>query len=170
MANNYRQASFVIPNLTAVEEEWLRADLAARDADTDDPINFAWSFHDDENRYLWLRDAGEWIDTDQVSALCCAFLKKHRPCDTLGFTYADTCSKPRVGEFSGGAVLCSARGARVLDAGDWLARGAWAGRQGRPAGRSAARQARGVRRTARGARRPRRPEEVIRWAVRREAG
>lgn len=31
MANNYRQASFVVEDLTAAEEKWLRAELGRLD-------------------------------------------------------------------------------------------------------------------------------------------
>jgi hypothetical protein len=34
--------------------------------------------------------------------------------------WADTCSKPRVGEFSGGGVFVTAAGVRFLTPQDWL--------------------------------------------------
>ena len=36
------------------------------------------------------------------------FLKKFRPADCWPLTYSETCSKPRVGEFGGGALFVTA--------------------------------------------------------------
>ena len=45
---------------------------------------------------------------DNVAWLVQKFLKKFRPDQCWSLTYAATCSKPRVGEFGGGAVFVTA--------------------------------------------------------------
>ena len=59
------------------------------------------------DKYLWLfcKDCG---DLEQVSQLVQKFLRQFRSGQSWSATYAVTCSKPRVGEFGGGAVVVTA--------------------------------------------------------------
>jgi hypothetical protein len=42
------------------------------------------------------------------------FIKDNRPSGYVAFTWADTCSKPRPGEFGGGAAFVSAKGIDIM--------------------------------------------------------
>ena len=58
-------------------------------------------------RHLWVY-AEESGNPDNVAWLVQKFLKKFRPDQCWSLTYATTCSKPRAGEFGGGAVFVTA--------------------------------------------------------------
>ena len=58
-------------------------------------------------QYLWLY-ADEYGNVEQIAVLMQQFLKQFRPSDYWLLTFAATCSKPRVGEFSGGGVFVTA--------------------------------------------------------------
>jgi hypothetical protein len=62
---------------------------------------------DGDNSYAWL-SAEEHGDVGRVAHLVQMFLKQFRPDQCWSLTYANTCSKLRVGEFSGGAVFVTA--------------------------------------------------------------
>jgi hypothetical protein len=82
---------------------------------------FEYSFADDQDtadgwgRHLWLH-AGEGGYVDGAAQLVRKFLKQFRPDQCWSLTYATTCSKPRVGEFGGGAVFVTADEIRWQDA------------------------------------------------------
>jgi hypothetical protein len=157
MADYYVQFSEILPQLTAVEEGWLRQqlemvyvfgartysesdlpdDLDETDADWSgyrawqgienlDPddaatLGFEYAFHDDHGppegwgRHLWLY-AEEYGEPQRVGDLVQKFLRQFRPDQSWSLTYAATCSKPRVGDFGGGAVFVTAEKIVVQDA------------------------------------------------------
>jgi hypothetical protein len=81
-----------------------------------DDLGFEYAFHDDTcesrstgwGRHLWFytESCG---NIDNVLHLVQKFLKKFRPDQCWSLSYAATCSKPRVGEFGGGAVFVTAK-------------------------------------------------------------
>jgi hypothetical protein len=101
--------------LADAEPEWSGVRFL-RDKDDYDPecdiLGFEYAFGDDQDtggwgRHLWLY-ADEHGDTSNVAHLVTKFLKEFRPDQCWSLTYATTCSKPRVGEFGGGAVFVTA--------------------------------------------------------------
>ena len=84
----------------------------ARDMSMEGP-GFAYSFDDDRDspngwqRHLWIRTCERGY-VDGAAQLVRKFLKKFRPDQCWSLTYATTCSKSRVGEFGGGAVVVTA--------------------------------------------------------------
>jgi hypothetical protein len=76
-------------------------------------VGFQYEFDDDRDsntnwgRHMWLY-AEEGAELDLVAHLVQKFLRKFRPKECWSLTYATTCSKPRVGEFGGGAVFVTA--------------------------------------------------------------
>jgi hypothetical protein len=83
--------------------------------------DFCWCFRDKQEhfrrgRHLWLYSEG-YGSIDQVVCLVRKFLKRFRPNDVWTLTYAATCSKPRVGEFGGGAVIVTAKRVTWHDSG-----------------------------------------------------
>jgi hypothetical protein len=77
-----------------------------------DVLGFEFSFHDDRDpggwgRHLWVyEEESGW--PDNFAWLVQKFLKKFRPGQCWSLSYAVTCSKPRVGEFGGGAAFVTA--------------------------------------------------------------
>jgi hypothetical protein len=86
---------------------------------------FVYSLDDDHDtlgngrRHLWIH-AGEWGYVDGAARLVRKFLKRFRPDQCWSLTYATVCSKPRVGEFGGGAVFVTADEIRWQDAYDFV--------------------------------------------------
>ena len=139
MADNWTQFSEVIPRLTLEEETWIhqqldseaKADEARRsqlawqpEDEADEVVNFEWSIKDDRDepdgwgRHLWLH-SDEGSNPRDVARFIQAFLKKFRPDQCFSLTWADTCSKSRVGEFSGGAMFVTAHGVEVCSPCEW---------------------------------------------------
>ncbi len=85
-----------------------------------DVRDFESAFQDEEDaRSLWLY-ADTHGNPEHVAWLIHKFLKRFRPNQCWSLTYANTCSKPRVGEFSGGAVFVTADEIQCQDAGDFV--------------------------------------------------
>jgi hypothetical protein len=89
--------------------------------------DFEWEFADDHDtpdgwgRHLWLH-SGEGGDLEAVAHLVQKFLRQFRPSDGWSLTYATWCSKPRVGDFGGGALFVTALEIRWQNAYDWVGR------------------------------------------------
>ncbi len=93
-----------------LEEQSGCADRLATEAD--ELLGFAFDFSDcepgnDGERELWLY-SDEHGDLNQVTQFVQKFLRRFRPDQSWTLTYAETCSKPRIGEFGGGAVVVRA--------------------------------------------------------------
>jgi len=124
MANNYLQFSAVLPGLTPEEAAWLetyleeKTEKAEKDGDEYFP-QFEYSSEGAETVDFWFR-AEESGDPSQVAEAVQAFFKHFEKKDTWSLTWAATCSKMRVDEFSGGAVVVTSEEARYLSAGSWV--------------------------------------------------
>lgn len=151
MANNYLQFSMSVPMKTQTEEEWCRASLTTlgdfllgTEADVEQLDNelssvvnearhkdwthqgFEWSISSAPDKAeqvaeLWLY-ADESGEPEQVAAFLRAYLMKFNPGGSLWFSWAYTCSKMRVNEFGGGAVVVTSRRVMFFDAQDWATR------------------------------------------------
>lgn len=144
MANNYLQFSEAISQLTEEERTWCEARLrhleevlpafdndgqnenSAPCAPEDEPylgrcyLGFQWSIDKERDGYcLWMY-AEESGDVEQVTLFAQEFLAKFRPYDYFTLTWAETCSKPRIGEFSGGAVFVTAKEMAWNGASSWI--------------------------------------------------
>jgi hypothetical protein len=120
-------------------EEAVPAELADKEADWSgvrflrgkpdhdaewDALGFEFDFHDDPDkggwgRHLWLYSE-VWGDVSNVGWLVQKFLKQFRPDQCWSLSYSATCSKPRVGEFGGGAVFVTADTIRWQNAYDFI--------------------------------------------------
>jgi hypothetical protein len=114
-------------DLDTADADWsgCRAwrDLEDGDPDDGETIGFACEFHDDHDtldgwgRHLWLHTEESGCP-ERAAQLVQKFLKEFRPQECWSLTYATTCSKPRVGEFAGGAVFVTADEIKWQDASD----------------------------------------------------
>jgi len=119
-------------------EDAVPADLADKEADWSgvrflrdkpdhdaewDVLDFEHGFYDDGDtgwgRHLWLYSEG-WGGVDDVAWLVQKFLNTFRPHQCWSLTYSTTCSRPRVGEFGGGAVFVTADAIRWQNAYDFI--------------------------------------------------
>ena len=145
MADNYLEFSEIIANLTGPEEAWLKEQLQPirvfdgkghraevvpflldkTDYDLEwDALGFEYRFHDDNDpggwgRHLWFYTE-DWGNADNVAWLVQKFLKQFRPQECWSLSYAATCSKPRIGEFGGGAVFVTADTIVWQNSGDFI--------------------------------------------------
>lgn len=150
MANNYLEFSEALEIKTEEEEKWLMKysepienieelidedgeideDLAEKyyeDLDYEDEIRDWGSFcvamegtFEDKNREAWIYSE-EYGDPYQVACLVKALFKKFGREDWWQLSWAEYCSKPRVGEFGGGAFVVTKDEIRWLNMGDWVA-------------------------------------------------
>jgi hypothetical protein len=129
MADNYLQFSERLDLATSKEVDWLRGQLE-EEPETGRP-QFLLDYPDPEEadscgfEYEFCEDPGDlhlWIYTEEsgtvehVAHLVQKFLKRFQPDQCWSLTYATTCSKPRAGEFGGGAVFVTADAIRWQDA------------------------------------------------------
>jgi hypothetical protein len=144
MANNYLQFSEQIESITPQQKKWItdylrnpeddpnyaQADgkidwdawaIDHRGVDADDWPGFDYSF-DDKDNTLWLH-GDEYGNIDHLQIFIQAYFKKFRPKGLFKLTYAETCSKPRLGEFGGGALVVTA------DQAIWWGAHAWVSEQ-----------------------------------------
>jgi hypothetical protein len=113
--------------LTNTEPDWSGIHFLRDKTDYDpdcDMLGFDYAFHEDHDpqgwgRHLWLY-AEECGNPDNVAWLVRKFLKQFRPKQCWSLTYAITCSKPRIGEFGGGAVFVTADEIKWQDAHDFV--------------------------------------------------
>jgi hypothetical protein len=154
MANNHRQFSESLFNLTIEEKEWLESQLQTivalgdREFTEDDPatkhgqpdfkgprflrghptfdycfdelgFEFAFFAEDKPGCYLWLH-ADDHGDPRHAAWLVQKFHKQFRPDQCWSLTYSNSCSKPLVGGFSGGAFFVTATEIEELHAAYWV--------------------------------------------------
>ena len=85
-----------------------------------DFVGFSWDIQKDEGgTRLWIY-AQESGDVEQVAYFVQLFLKQFAPDGWWTLTWANTCSRPLVGQFSGGALLVTARETFFNDSICWL--------------------------------------------------
>lgn len=140
MANNYLQFSqqLTLSSDEKKEREWCKDRLEALeelfeawDGTDEDRLNFS----EDQQEWLafeslgfeWgLDDDGVWVyaeefgNPDAVAAFIQEFLIEFQRPDSWSMTWANTCSKPRIGEFSGGAAFVTATDVKFMLADNWL--------------------------------------------------
>jgi len=113
MANNYQQHSFMIDKLTPTEVTWLETKFEDLNKINDDDegeyvdIGSTDIERRDDGADLWLY-AEEGADLDCLVDFLQDFLKENRPDSYIGFEWANTCSKMRLDQFSGGSVFITA--------------------------------------------------------------
>lgn len=85
-----------------------------------DALGFEFAFEDDKDSRSLRLHADDYGDPTHAAWLVHKFLKRFRPDECWSLTYANTCSKPRVGEFSGGAIFVTASEIKQQTADDWV--------------------------------------------------
>jgi len=134
MANNYMQFSELVENLTNEERAWIEKLPDRGDYEDNPDIEEDWEKHfgaalidygldveglDDTLDsfpgfdYKIEADGGWWIYVDEggyldhLAYVMQGFIRKFRPEFIFKLTWAETCSKLRIGEFSGGCLVVS---------------------------------------------------------------
>ena len=151
MADNYLRFSAILPALSSKEQSWVRrllAESASRkdlaragiDVDAIDPEmwpGFSWEIEQPSGE-LWLYSQ-DCCDPQHVGQFVRAFLARFRPRECWGLTWAETCSRPIVGEFGGGGIFVTAREIQTFNVHEWLRQRQKAFLKTKPAGKGHAR-------------------------------
>jgi len=121
MANNYLEFSEEISLLTDQELAWFDKEeerqAKLRDEDSDD---CCYDYEvDAERRFVWFH-GDESGNPNTVADLVQRFLKDNRPNSFFMLTWSETCSKPRLGEFGGGAVFVTADEQQWMSVYQWV--------------------------------------------------
>lgn len=96
------------------EDDSLRKDAIENGEHT----GFQHAFEDD-GKTLWFY-AEESANLEYLAAFIQKFLRQFRPQGSFGLSYSCTCSKPRVGQFGGGAVFVTASQIDYHSTDQWL--------------------------------------------------
>ena len=143
MANNYRQFSEELNLKTPEEVEWAKKRLSElrRSVDriaavevlegdeaedlhrSESKADFEFSF-DTNSVVMFAEENGS---VDDIASFVEEYLRTFDPTGCWSLTWADHCSKPRPGEFGGGAAFITASGTKWIDSGGWASvrRRAW---------------------------------------------
>lgn len=72
------------------------------------------------DRSVWITDSGGCGDLMAAVLVVQAFFKAFNDARTFTLTWAETCSRPRIGEFGGGAVVVTRDKIDMWRAHDWV--------------------------------------------------
>jgi hypothetical protein len=127
MANNYLEFSEIIENLTPEELRWWKnKQQEIEKAYDEDPEGACYDesmcrdfFIEEKENQIWLC-AEESGDPDKIGNIVQAFFKEFRITEYFSLTWACWCSKPRLGEFGGGAMFVTADEIKFSNIDEWL--------------------------------------------------
>lgn len=143
MANNYLQFSEAITLKSEEEKAWVEnhLEIFARVGELDqigehpeqkeydrlldlyslesDDFDLNFQCEIDSELELWMY-ADESGNADHVALFMQEYLKRFNPEGAFSITYSATCSKPRLGEFGGGAAFVTAEKIEWIDSHDWV--------------------------------------------------
>lgn len=122
MADYYMQYSFAVENITPEEEAWVIKRLEWDEDPRYYPLCPYCAFENasDGSRSLWIHDDEGGSELDVLAEMLQEFLIRFRPGQYIAFSWADTCSKPRIDSFGGGAVFITAIDILWMNTYDWI--------------------------------------------------
>ena len=103
MANNYTQFSVSLFYDTDEQYEWLRRELEKMNDGDEGPV---CEYRDEPGKppFFWLYTEESAGDIGKLADVVAAYQQQFRVMEPWFLTWAHTCGKPRIGEFSGGGV------------------------------------------------------------------
>lgn len=127
MANNYLEFSESIEHLTPKELKWWEnKKKETSDAYDTDPEGTDENDNVCPEMYIQSTSKSVWFHPEEsgnvgrLGIVIKQFLKLFRPTECFCLTWAEYCDKPRIGEFSGGAMFVTADSIEFLSCEDWL--------------------------------------------------
>lgn len=116
MADNYLQFSTIVPCETEEQQTWLMERLVAQE----DEYICEFSRDDADRRFdVWVY-ADEGGQVEYLADIVCEFQTRFSIDKPWSLEFAETCSKPRLDEFSGGAVVCCNGAAYWMHTTQWV--------------------------------------------------
>jgi hypothetical protein len=138
MADYYTQISMQIENMTPEEITWFEQKLDSEMLTDEEYLQYREGYTDDldekenwppfraaihaNDRAVWFTDDAGDIDIEALCALLCDFLRDWRPHQCICLEWANTCSKPRLDSFTGGAAFITHNTVEYHSTYDWLAK------------------------------------------------
>lgn len=119
MANNYTQTSFLVK--CSKEEAQMLLDIVEKEEERleeEQECDFGAQIKIDPDG-IWITEE-EFINVEAVAEALSSWVQRLKWTLPISFTWADTCSKPRLDEFGGGAVVIWPDG-RI----EWMTTGRW---------------------------------------------
>jgi len=96
------------------------ASPALRNAIEDDALSLGLE-SDREGGELWFTDYQcEHVDIEALAEFICGILEHFDIDEPVAFEYANTCSKPRLDAYGGGAIICHKTGAKYCNSYDFI--------------------------------------------------
>ena len=129
MANNYLLFSEMLDLKSKEEFEWVKQEIKGlreeHDKNDNPMLDFEYALEESETEpkkyglWVYTEEAGE---PEKVGVLVQRYLNRFCPDEIFTLTWAATCSKPRIGEFSGGGMVVTAKRIYFSEASDWTAK------------------------------------------------
>jgi len=119
MANNYLEFSEVIENLTPEEMNWWENDAEKIGKEDDNTVCYDFVLEKDR-RIVWFYTDDGCGNVEAVALVVQEFLCKFRPDDCFSMEWASWCSKPRIGEFGGGAMFVTSHKIKFYNTSQWV--------------------------------------------------
>ncbi len=117
MANYYTQLRFKVDIPDTSNRDWLLDELNRSQAlDLDDHIGIEYTKEQD-GIWFWSEESARGIE--KLANILSAFLKRFYPHKCITFCWGDTCSKPRLDGFGGGAVFVTADKIKWMNTYTW---------------------------------------------------
>jgi hypothetical protein len=114
MADNYSLFAAFIPVPTHEESRSFVRRLGKMENSVELQPGYEGDFIGGDSRVRGYHICSEdSFDPDELAQTLRAHWRKWKRQDVIAITWADTCSKPRAGEFGGGAIVVGPRGYRV---------------------------------------------------------
>jgi len=113
MSDSYCETSFQINVQSPEELAWWK-----KKEEQDTAPYKEWELIENETQ-VWFHDDTNF-DVEEAIRVIQEFLMACRPEGSCGFSWALSCSKPMLDEFSGGACFITAKESWVHNASDWL--------------------------------------------------
>ena len=120
MADYYTSYSAEIKGLTDEESKWVHSRIKEIEEAGDDDAVCELGEVEVVDGALWFRGE-EHGDPRAVAEFARDFLKRFRPRDGFALEYAQTCSRPRLDGFGGGAFFVTAEGIECVETAAWVA-------------------------------------------------
>jgi len=118
MSNSYVESSFAVDLLNETEVEWWKKEGNPEDFEVGDSNDWAIEA-DKDKKYVWFH-GDESINVESAATVIQRFLKECRPEGSVGFTWAETCSKPLLDSFGGGGCFITAEKIEWNSAYSWV--------------------------------------------------
>tara|TARA_B100000497_G_C7623662_1_gene374753 strand:+ start:406 stop:831 length:426 start_codon:yes stop_codon:yes gene_type:complete len=119
MANNYTSFSFQVKCPSKEAANTLEDSLASAMESADDDRWLSLDHAEAEDDTVWIASE-EGTDLEFLADVLQDYLQHNDPEGSIGFTWAETCSKLRVDEFGGGAVFITHDNQVWLNTHHWL--------------------------------------------------